>query len=267
MHRLTRFLSALVVAATGIARLHAAADFIPGAGFSLGVAKLFSSLASEDERKGKYREALKGYGQVIDAASHAINQADMQAEARTSGMFLVLGAAHFDAARMEHELQNLSDGDTYRSQIARIDDHLLLAEKALLKALDLDRSETAQPREKAPPGSPPQIHVSSRWLMEQALADVYAFRGETAKAREHYAAALKINPSAERANRAMQLVVEVEKDAKAKTSAVGAVASSPQARTIVVQLVRAAFGRAGAGWGIIAGGVTDLALEKFAAKK
>ena len=81
-------------------------------------------IASNDEQAGRYGEALNSYNDVINTVASAIAEADRRGEARSSDMLLVLGAAHLDAARMEHELEQLGDANAYRQQQQRIDDHL-----------------------------------------------------------------------------------------------------------------------------------------------
>ena len=241
--------------------------------FQLTLAKVSNVvIASNDEKAGRYGEALKGYNDVINTVASAIAEADRRGEARSSDMLLVLGAAHLDAARMEHELEQLGDANAYRQQQQRIDDHLLLAEKALTRALELEPREMEKIRaeNQALPLANRRFIISKRWMIEENLGQVYARKGDAKAAREHFLAALKSKPDAERVKQGLVLLDLAEKRVSAEElekkgwkipAPMRDALKSPAAKETVVSVVKMGFGRAGPLWATIAGGVTSMAVD------
>lgn len=248
-------------------------DFSLDPEFRLTLAKVSNVVvASNDEKAGRYGAALKGYNDVINTVTGAIDEADRRGEARSSDMLLVLGAAHLDAARMEHELEQLGDANAYRQQQQRIADHLFLAEKSLTSALELEAREMEKIRadNQSLPLARRRIMLSRRWMIEENLGQVCARQGDAKAAREHFLAALKSKPDAERAKQGLVLLDLAEKRVSAEElekkgwkipPAMREALKSPAAKETVVSVVKLGFGRAGPLWATIAGGVTSIAVD------
>jgi tetratricopeptide (TPR) repeat protein len=234
--------------------------------FSLDAARATSAEAYQNEKEGKYADALKGYRNVIRFASTSMKESDARGTVRTPQMYLILGAAYLDVARMERELIDFSSASASRQSQADIEADLAMAEKALKESLRLiDHSPTLD-----------LYAFLRRWLVEQTLGDLYLYKADLTASRQHYQLALNQNPRAEHAARALAFIDLAEKRKSAEELenrgwkipvAIKKFASSKASRETTAEIVKCLIGRSSPLAGSIAGQALDALMKSAAGVK